>query len=50
MQKTAEIFYRWQVTQNFAITPDLQFITNPPLDLLGDDEVWVGSLRSRLTF
>jgi len=50
MQKTAEIFYRWQVTQNLALTPDLQFITNPPLDILGDDEVWVGSLRSRLTF
>ncbi len=50
MQKTAEIFYRWQVTQNFAITPDLQFIANPPLDFLGDDEVWVGSIRSRLTF
>jgi porin len=50
MQKTVEVFYRWQVTQNFAITPDLQFITDPPLDILGDDAVWVGSVRSRLTF
>jgi hypothetical protein len=38
------------VAQNFAITPDPQIITNPPLDIPGDDEVWVGSIRSRVTF
>ena len=49
LQKTAELFYRFQLTQNLALTPDIQFITNPSLDPL-TDTLWVFSVRTRLTF
>jgi len=48
-QYTFEMFYRFNVTPNFAITPDLQIIfdpsLNPELDVL-----WVLGLRSRIVF
>ncbi|MFO1210704.1 MAG: carbohydrate porin [Amaricoccus sp.] len=48
-QWNVETFYRWHLTPNFAITPDLQYITNPSLNPSVDD-LWVASLRARITF
>ncbi|AKC88040.1 carbohydrate porin [Pseudoxanthomonas suwonensis] len=48
-QYTAEVFYRFHVTPNFAITPDLQVQVDPALDP-STDAIWVFSLRGRLTF
>jgi len=48
-QYTAEVFYRFHVTPNFAITPDLQVQVDPALDR-STDAIWVFSLRGRLTF
>ncbi|MGY1520279.1 carbohydrate porin [Luteimonas sp. A482] len=47
-QYTAEVFYRFHVTPNLAITPDLQVQVDPALSTA--DAVWVVSLRGRLTF
>jgi porin len=44
-----EAFYRFQMTSNLAFTPDIQLIQNPALNPT-KNEVWVFSLRSRLTF
>jgi porin len=48
-QYTAELFYRLQLTQNLAITPDVQLIIDPALN---PDEDLVGllGLRARLAF
>jgi porin len=48
-QWTAEFFYRWQVTQQIAITPDVQFIADPAMNP-AEDQIWIFGLRSRLTF
>ena len=48
-QWNVETFYRFHVTPNFAITPDLQYISNPSLNP-EVDSLWVGSLRARVTF
>ena len=48
-QWTAELFYRWQVTQQIAITPDVQFIADPAMNPV-EDQIWIFGLRSRLTF
>ena len=48
-QWNVETFYRLQLTPNFAITPDLQYIANPSLNP-GVDDLWVASLRARITF
>lgn len=48
-QYTWEVFYRFMLTPNLALTPDLQLITDPALDPT-EDELWVFSLRSRVTF
>lgn len=48
-QSTAEVFYRFHVTPNFAVTPDLQVQRNPALNP-AKDAIWVFSLRGRLTF
>jgi porin len=48
-QVNAEAFYRFQLTPNLSITPDLQYISNPSLNL-GVDTLWVAGLRARLTF
>ena len=47
-QYSAEVFYRFHLTPNLAITPDLQVQVNPALSRA--DAVWVFSLRGRLTF
>ncbi len=48
-QVNAEAFYRFHLTPNLAITPDLQSIWNPSLNP-GVDQLWVASLRARVTF
>jgi hypothetical protein len=48
-QYTAEIFYRYQVTPQFALTPDAQLIMNPALNPT-EDVLWALGLRGRLTF
>lgn len=48
-QYTAEVFYRFHVTPNFAITPDLQLQHKPSRDP-SEDSLWVFSLRGRITF
>ena len=48
-QYTAEVFYRFHVTPNFAVTPDLQYIKDPALNPTEND-LWVAGLRLRLSF
>ena len=48
-QYTGELFYRFHVTQNLAITPDLQLIIDPTL-YPAKDTMFVFSLRGRVTF
>lgn len=48
-QYTSELFYRFQVSQNLAITPDLQLIINPA-ENPKDDTIAVFGLRMRLVF
>jgi porin len=46
-QYALEAFYRLQVTNEIAITPDIQFLINPAQNS-GDDNLWVFGLRARL--
>lgn len=48
-QWTAELFYRWQLTPSFAVTPDIQYIVDPALNP-EEDQIWMLGLRARLTF
>jgi porin len=48
-QYTAEAFYRFHVTPNFAITPDIQLQLHPALNP-AENALWVFSLRARLAF
>jgi hypothetical protein len=48
-QIVAEAFYRYHVTPNFAITPDLQIIQDPSLNP-AVDTLYVAGLRARITF
>jgi len=48
-QYTAEVFYRYQVTPQLAITPDAQIILNPALNPT-ENVLWAFGLRTRLTF
>jgi hypothetical protein len=48
-QINAEAFYRFHVTPNLAVTPDIQMIRDPSLNP-GLDTLWVASLRARITF
>lgn len=44
-----EAFYRFQLTTQLAITPDVQWILHPALNP-NTGSVWVASLRARITF
>lgn len=44
-----EAFYRWQLSREFAVTPDVQFLINPALNP-DEDNIWVFGLRARLAF
>ena len=46
-QYTAELFYRIQLSQSLAITPDIQLIIDPALNP-DDDSIFVAGLRMRL--
>jgi porin len=48
-QYNAEVFYRFMVTEQFALTPDVQLIVNPSLNP-SEDHLWALGLRGRLTF
>jgi porin len=48
-QTTIESFWRFQFSENFAITPNIQLLIDPALNTT-DDVVWVFGLRMRLTF
>ncbi len=46
-QYTVEAFYRFQLTQQLAITPSVEYLQNPALNPQ-DDSLWVLGLRARL--
>jgi porin len=46
-QYTTEAFYRFQLTQQLAITPSIEYLKNPALNS-DDDSVWVVGVRARL--
>jgi len=46
-QYTAEVFYRWQLAPQLAITPDVQLIIDPALDP-SENTIWIFGLRARL--
>jgi porin len=47
-QTTMETFYRLQLAQNIAITPSLQYITDPAMNP-AEDSLTILGLRVRLT-
>jgi porin len=47
-QYTVELFYRVQLSENFAITPDLQYVIDPALNPAEDAILYFG-LRGRLS-
>ncbi len=46
-QVTSELFYRFQLAENLAITPSVQWILKPALNP-EEDELWIGGIRARL--
>jgi porin len=46
-QITLEMYYRFQLAEQFALTPDIQFIQNPATNP-NEDSLWVFGLRARL--
>ncbi len=46
-QYTFEVFYRLQVTEQFALTPDIQYLVDPALNPT-EDSLWIFGLRARL--
>ena len=46
-QYATEIYYRWQLADEIAITPSLQFLIDPALNP-DDDTSWVFGLRARV--
>ena len=47
-QYMAEVFYRVQLTQNLAITPDIQWVIDPARS--DEDTLLFGGVRARLAF
>jgi porin len=47
-QYTGEVFYRFQLSQHLAITPDLQWIIDPVLNP-GESSIVVIGVRARLS-
>ena len=48
-QYTAELYYRFQLTKLFSITPDLQYLLHPALNP-DENSILVVGLRGRLSF
>jgi porin len=46
-QYTAEVFYRIPVTQQIAITPSIEYIKDPALNL-DNDSIWIAGVRVRI--
>ncbi|RKZ11873.1 porin [bacterium] len=46
-QYTLEVFYRFQISEQLAITPDLQFLMDPPNNP-DHDSIWMYGIRARL--
>jgi len=46
-QYTVEMFYRFQLSENLAITPDIRLILNPAQNPEAN-QIWVLGLRGRL--
>ncbi len=46
-QLTAELYYRWNISPQFALTPDVQYLKDPSLNP-EEDSIWVIGLRARL--
>jgi porin len=46
-QYTAEVFYRVQISGQFALTPDIEFLLDPALNP-DTDSIWVFGLRARI--
>ncbi len=44
-----EGYYRFQISENFAITPDLQYVVNPHGDSDNDD-IFAGMIRAEFSF
>lgn len=42
-----ELFYRWQLGERFAVTPDLQYFINPANNP-GESSIWLLGARARL--
>ena len=47
-QTTGEVFYRLTFSQNLALTPSVQWLSDPALNS-EEDTVWVFGLRARLS-
>jgi porin len=48
-QYAVELFYRYQLTENIAITPDIQWLINPALNP-EDDSLFLAGVRGRISF
>lgn len=48
-QGSAELFFRWDVTPSFAITPSIQVLFDPALNS-SDDTIVLGGVRARINF
>ena len=48
-QWTGELFYRFRLAQNVAITPSIQVVLDPALNP-DEDELVIGSIRTRFSF
>ena len=46
-QYTFEVFYRLQITEQFALTPDIQYLVDPAQNPT-EDSLWILGLRARL--
>ena len=46
-QTSLEAYYRFQLTEQIALTPDIQYIKDPPLNPT-EDSLWIVGLRARL--
>jgi len=48
-QYATEVYYRWQVADEIAITPSVQLLIDPALNP-DDDTIWVAGVRARVAF
>jgi len=46
-QITLEMYYRFQLAEQFALTPDIQYIQDPATNP-SEDSLWIFGLRARL--